>query len=93
MDLKSELIKSIQIIIDKKLNNSKIDRTYKSVIKNVVPKGYVVLDTGGSERTVQCSIPNVELKIGQTVWVKEPMGDLKGLHICGVVWLLIYFYI
>ncbi len=85
MDLKSELIKSIQIIIDKKLNNSKIDRTYKSVIKNVVPKGYVVLDTGGSERTVQCSIPNVELKIGQTVWVKEPMGDLKGLHICGVV--------
>ena len=85
MDLKSELIKSIQIIIDKKPNNSKIDRTYKSVIKNVVPKGYVVLDTGGSERTVQCSIPNVELKIGQTVWVKEPMGDLKGLHICGVV--------
>ncbi len=85
MDLKSELIKSIQIIIDKKLNNSKIDRTYKSVIKNVVPKGYVVLDTGGSERTVQCSIPNVELKIGQTVWVKEPMGDLKGLHICGVL--------
>lgn len=85
MDLKSELIKSIQIIIDKKLNNSKIDRTYKSVIKNVVPKGYVVLDTGGSERIVQCSIPNVELKIGQTVWVKEPMGDLKGLHICGVV--------
>ena len=85
MDLKSELIKSIQIIIDKKLNNSKIDRTYKSVIKNVVPKGYVVLDTGGSERTVQCSIPIVELKIGQTVCVKEPMGDLKGLHICGVV--------
>lgn len=85
MDLKSELIKSIQIIIDKKLNNSKIDRTYKSVIKNVVPKGYVVLDTGGSERIVQCSIPNVELKIGQTVWVKEPMGDLKGLHICGVL--------
>ena len=85
MDLKSELIKSIQIIIDKKLNNSKIDRTYKSVIKNVVPKGYVVLDTGGSERIVQCSIPNVELKIGQTVWIKEPMGDLKDLHICGVV--------
>jgi hypothetical protein len=26
----------------------------------------------------------VTLKPGQMVWVKEPMGDLKGLHICGV---------
>ncbi len=85
MGFKTEIVKSIEIMISNKLDNYKADRTYKSVIKNVVPKGYVVLDTGGSERTVQCSIPNVELKIGQTVWVKEPMGDLKGLHICGVV--------
>ena len=61
------------------------DRTYRSVIRNITPKGYVILDNAGSERTVQCCIPGAELRIGQSVWVKEPMGDLKGLHICGVV--------
>lgn len=85
MDFKTEILKSIQTIIDKKLDNFKADRTYKSVIKNITPKGYVTLDETGSERTVPCGIPNVELKVGQYVWVKEPMGDLKGLHICGVV--------
>ena len=84
MDFKTEILKSIQTIIDRKLNNYKADRTYKSVIKNITPKGYVILDNAGSERTVYCCIPNVELKVGQRVWVKEPMGDLKGLHICGV---------
>lgn len=61
------------------------DRTYKTVIKDITKKGYVVLDRAGSERTVQCCIPGVELKKMQSVWVKEPMGDLNGLHICGVV--------
>lgn len=85
MDFKSEILKSIQIMIDQKLNIYKSDRTYKSVIRNINRKGYVVLDETGNERTVQCCIPNVEPKIGQSVWVKEPLGDLKGLHICGVV--------
>ena len=67
------------------MNNYKADRTYKSVIKNITQKGYVILDNAGSERTVQCCIPNVELAVGQHVWVKEPMGDLKGIHISGVV--------
>ncbi len=85
MDIKTEILKSIQTLIDKKLDSYKSDRTYKSVIKRIAKKGYVILDETGNERTVQCSIPEIELKIGQYVWVNEPMGDLKGLHICGVV--------
>ena len=85
MDFKTEILKTIQTMIDRKLDNYKADRTYRSVIKNITPKGYVILDNAGSERTVQCCIPGVELRIGQSVWVKEPMGDLKGLHICGAV--------
>lgn len=85
MDFKTEILKSIQTIIDKKLDNFKADRTYKTVIKNITPKGYVILDNTGSDRTVPCCIPNIELKVGQSVWIKEPMGDLKGLHICGVI--------
>lgn len=82
-NLSDEILKTIKYAIDRKTINC--DRTYKTVIKNITPKGYVVLDRTGSERTVQCSIPGIELKVGQYVWIKEPMGDLKGLHICGVV--------
>lgn len=84
MDLGKEIIKSIQIMVDRKLDNYKADRTYKTVIKEITPKGYVVLDRAGSERTVQCCIPGIELKKMQSVWVKEPMGSLKDLFIVGV---------
>ena len=84
MDLGKEILKSIQIMIDRKLNNYKADRTYRSIIKNINRKGYVVLDETGNERTVPCCIPGLELRIGQRVWIKEPLGQLKDLHICGV---------
>lgn len=76
------LVKEIMKAIKAKSINC--DRTYKTVIKDITPKGYIILDRAGSERTVKCCIPGIELRIGQYVWVKEPMGDLKGIHICGV---------
>lgn len=85
MDLGKEILKAIQIMVDKKLDNYKADITYQSIIKEITPKGYVVLDRSGQERTVQCCIPGVNLRMMQSVYVKEPMGDLKGLHIVGVV--------
>lgn len=85
MDLGKEILKAIQIIVDKKLDQYKADCTYQSVIKEITPKGYVILDKSGQERTVQGCIPGLNLRMMQSVWVKEPMGDLKGLHICGVV--------
>lgn len=85
MSFKEEILKSIQSMIDNSIANYKADRTYKSVIKRISTKGYVVLDRAGGERTVKCCIPEISLRVGQNVWVKEPMGDLKGMHICGVV--------
>lgn len=85
MNFSDEILKTIQIMINRKLDKHKADRTYRSVIKDITPKGYVILDNAGGERTVHCCIPNVELRVGQGVWVREPMGELKGLHICGVV--------
>ncbi len=84
MDFREELIKSMQTMIDNKLSCHNSDRTYRSVIKRIDKKGYVIIDRTGSERTVKCCIPGIELRPGQSVYVKEPMGDLKGLHICGV---------
>jgi len=83
INIADEILKTIKYAVDKKSINC--DRTYKSVIKRIDKKGYVILDRTGSERTVKCCIPGIELRPGQSVWVKEPMGDLKGIHICGVV--------
>lgn len=84
MDFQTELFHSIQLMIDRKLNAYRADKTYRSVIKRIDKNGYVILDETGSERTVKCCIPNIRLKAGQSVFVKEPMGDLRSIHICGV---------
>lgn len=84
MNFKQELLKSIRLMIDEKIALYKADKTYKTVVKEINKQGYLILDPAGSERTVPCCIPGIELKAGQSVWVKEPMGDLKGIHICGL---------
>lgn len=81
-NISDEILKAIKYAVDRKAVNC--DKTYKSVIKAITPKGYVVLDDTGGERTVKCCIPGLELKVGQSVWVTAPMGKLSGLHIHGV---------
>ena len=84
MNFKEEIFKSIQAMVNRTVANCKVDRTYQSIIRRITSEGYVVLDETGSERTVQCCIPGLELRVMQKVWVKEPMGKLGHLHICGV---------
>ena len=78
-----EILKAIKYAVDRKAVNC--DVTYKSRIKAVSNKGYVVTDRSGGERMVKCCIPGVDLKAGQSVWVKEPGGRLNDLHIVGIV--------
>lgn len=86
MNFKQEIIKSIQIIMDRKLNAYKADKTFLSVVKQKNTDGtYVVPDGTGSDRIMKCCIPGADLKVGQHIWVKIPMNDLKNIHICGVV--------
>lgn len=82
-NIADEIIKTIKYAVDKKVINC--DRTFKTVIKKATPKGYIILDESGSERCVKCCIPNVSLRAGQMVWVKIPMGDVKGMYICNIV--------
>ncbi len=84
MDIKEALIKSIQTVVEKNINYCNYDVTYKTVIKEITPKGYIILDRAGSKRTVKCCIPNMELRIGQSIYVKEPMSDINNIHICGI---------
>lgn len=85
MDLGEEILKAMQIMINRKLKDYRADRTYRTVIKRITPKGYVILDETGNERTVPCGIPNVTLRPGQSVYVKEPLGRLNELYICNVI--------
>lgn len=84
MDLGNELLKTIQIMINRKFRNYKADRTYRTVIKRIDKNGYVITDQAGQERTVPCGIPNIELRPMQSVYVKEPMGKVNELHICNI---------
>lgn len=84
MDFKEEIFKSIQTMVDRAIANCKADRTYRTVIKRIDKNGYVITDQAGQERTVPCGIPNIELRPGQSVYVKEPMGKIHELHICNL---------
>lgn len=84
VDLGKEILKAIQIMVNKKFKNYKADRTYRTIIKRIDKNGYVIIDQAGQERTVPCGIPNVELKPMQSVYVKEPLGKLNELHICSI---------
>ena len=68
-----------------KTHEHKYDRTFASAVKSINKDNtYTIMDDGGVERKVKCSIPNVTLKIGQYVWVKIPSGKIEEMHICGL---------
>lgn len=81
-NIADEILKTIKYAVDRKAINC--DRTYKSVIKEVTPKGYVVLDEAGGERTVKCCIPGVTLNKMQRVLVTVPCGKLGEMFVSGV---------
>ena len=68
-----------------KTHEHKYDRTFASTIKGINKDNtYTIMDDGGVERKVKCSIPNADLKTGQYVWVKIPSGKIEEMHICGL---------
>lgn len=77
------LVREIAKAINEKTINC--DRTFKTAVRQITPKGYIVTDQSGSERTVKCAIPEVTLKPGQFVWVTMPCGKLKDMYISGIV--------
>lgn len=79
------LCKEISKYIDKAVKEKVTgDITFKSVVSGVDNRWFYVQGQDGATRKVKCCIPNVEVKIGQAVWVKMPCGKLKDMHICGI---------
>ena len=85
MDLGKEIIKSIQIMLDRKISNYKTDKTFSSTVDKVNANDtYVILGEDGSQRTVYSSIPSFKPEAFTKVWVKMPYGSLNNMHICGI---------
>lgn len=74
-----------QIVTLIKNHRHEYDQTFSSAIKAINNDDtYTIIDIGGVERKLKCSIPSETLKIGQYVWVKVPSGRIEEMHICGV---------
>lgn len=84
MSIKEELFKATEIIVDTKLKKYKADITIPSVIMAVENNGKYKILLDGKNYTVKCSLPNVDLRVGQSVWIKIPNGDFNSKHICGI---------
>jgi len=90
MDLSNKNINAVEMLAEQivkliKTHEHKYDRTFASAVKSINKDNtYTIMDDGGVERKVKCSIPNADLKAGQYVWVKAPCRRLEDMHICGV---------
>lgn len=86
----SKHIKALDILVKEfvgliKTHEHKYDRTFASVVKEKNKDStYTIMDDGGVDRKLRCSIPDAALKVGQYVWVKVPCGRLEDMHICGI---------
>ena len=84
MNIKEEIFKSVDILLERKLRKQSYDRTFLSVVSEVHENGTYTIMNEGQKHKVKCVIPNIELKTGQQVWITVPCGDLKGMFISGV---------
>ena len=84
MNQNSNFLKSIEILIDKKLSKYCTDKTFPSVVYSVNSDGTYTIVKAGQKYNVKCSIPGLLLELGSNVWVKIPSGRIQDMHICGV---------
>ena len=92
-DILNKDIQAVKLLVEQivsaiKNHEHNYDRTFLSVVKGITVKGtvnyYTVQDESGVDRKVKCAIPNVQLTVGQSVWVIIPCGTIEKMHICGV---------
>ena len=84
MNQNNNFLKTIEILVDKKLSKLYFDKTFPSVVYGVNPDGTYAIVKAGQKYNVKCAIPGLSLGLGSNVWVKIPSGRMQDMHICGV---------
>lgn len=78
MDLQEELLKAIEIIVDRKIINSSPVQTVTSIVKDKRDGKYYVAINGADYWVTNGT--NITFNIGSAVWVHVP-GDLNNAFI------------
>lgn len=82
-EIGTNIIKSINILLEEKLKSLKYDKTFKSTVWGINDDGTYQI----SYKNQLYDVPNAlgtNLSIGQSVWVKIPSGIFRNMHICGI---------
>jgi hypothetical protein len=78
MDIQEELLKAIEIIVDRKIDNSSPVQTVTSVVKDKRDGKFLVAINGGDYWVNNGT--NMTFNVGSLVWVHVP-GDLNNAFI------------
>lgn len=78
MDIKKEIIKTIEVLIDKKISSTPLD--IPTVILGVRGDKYLV-NVDGANYYVKDGV-NINPKIGSAVWLHCPNGKIGAAYIC-----------
>lgn len=84
MSQNNNFLKSIEILVDKKLSKYCADKTFPSVVYDINSDGTYAIVKAGQKYNVKCCIPSLPISLGSNVWVKVPSGRMQDMHICGL---------
>lgn len=78
-DIKQEVLNAIDILIDKKIDRLKFDKTVKGTIIKVLDNNYYEVNISGV--VYKLKYTKEILKIHSSVWVLIPNNDYKSMFI------------
>ena len=82
-NIKQEILNTIDIIIEQKINNLKFDKTVRGTVKEILNDDYYKINISGAEYTLKYT--KEKLKIYSSVYVLIPNNDYKNMFVlCSV---------
>lgn len=72
MDIQNEIIKTIDILINKKFEKTVIPKDVPTIVKSITKNKKYVVIIDGAEHTVPCGVNIGNITVGMPVWVHLP---------------------
>lgn len=82
--MNNQFLQAIQTMIENYTKKLYYDKTFPSVVYGINDDGTYTIIKAGQKYNVKCAIPNADIKLGTSVWVKIPCNRLREMHICGL---------
>lgn len=82
--MNNQFLQAIRTMIENYTSKLYYDKTFPSVVYGINDDGTYTIIKAGQKYNVKCAIPNADIKLGTSVWVKIPCNRLREMHICGL---------